>query len=116
MKILIVDQCSVVTSSLAEAIANDTINCVTTNCGINALDLVNLHEFDLIITDIDTPSAGGFHTLSKIRKQGFETPVFAFTNKPADMEHIAIKLGADFVFCKSSPLGYVVEAVGDVLR
>lgn len=47
--------------------------------GIQALELLKYHKFDLILLDLEMPEMNGYATLKKIREQGLATPVIAFT-------------------------------------
>ncbi len=72
---------------------------------INALNkLQDVHDFDVILTDVVMPSMDGFELLEKIKKgklaEGAKVIVLSNLGQPSDIEK-GNKLGAD---------GYIVKA------
>ncbi|CAO3629644.1 unnamed protein product [Mucor hiemalis] len=62
--------------------------------GIEALHLLNLHHFDLILLDIDMPILNGIDTAKCIRKKGQTTPIIAVTtNDSIESRDNYIKIG-----------------------
>lgn len=51
------------------------------NNGMEALDLINLHLFDIILMDIDMPILNGIDTAKHIRKSNTTIPIIAVTTK-----------------------------------
>jgi CheY-like chemotaxis protein len=49
--------------------------------GVEALNLVNLHLFDIILMDIDMPLLNGVETAKHIRKSNTTIPIIAVTTK-----------------------------------
>lgn len=47
--------------------------------GVHALELLKYHKFDLILMDLEMPEMNGYDALKKIKQQGIQIPVFAFT-------------------------------------
>ena len=64
--------------------------------GIQALELLKYHKFDLILLDLEMPEMNGYTTVQKIREQGLITPVIAFTATLLEnMESIIQEAGFD---------------------
>lgn len=64
--------------------------------GIQALELLKYHKFDLILLDLEMPEMNGYTTLQKIREQGLTLPVIAFTATLLEnMETIIQQAGFD---------------------
>lgn len=62
--------------------------------GIEALHLLNLYHFDLILLDIDMPILNGIDTAKCIRKKGQTTPIIAVTtNDSIESRDNYIKIG-----------------------
>lgn len=47
--------------------------------GVHALELLKYHKFDVILMDLEMPEMNGYTALKKIREQGLDVPVIAFT-------------------------------------
>lgn len=47
--------------------------------GIHALELMKYHKFDVVLMDLEMPEMNGYTTLKRIRQQGLDIPVIAFT-------------------------------------
>ena len=47
--------------------------------GIQALELLKYHTFDLVMMDLEMPEMDGYTTIRKIRESNSELPVIAFT-------------------------------------
>ncbi len=47
--------------------------------GVHALELLKYHRFDLVLMDLEMPEMNGYDALKKMREQGINIPVFAFT-------------------------------------
>jgi CheY-like chemotaxis protein len=58
--------------------------------GIEALELMRHHTFDIILMDLDMPEMDGYTATQRIRQQGIDIPILAFT--AALIEDLEIKL------------------------
>jgi signal transduction histidine kinase len=64
--------------------------------GIQALELLKYHTFDLVLLDLEMPEMDGYTTVKKIREQNITTPVMAFTATLLEnMESIIQEAGFD---------------------
>lgn len=56
--------------------------------GIKALELLNAHDIDLIVSDIHMPNMDGLELLKRVRTNGDETPIIFVTGlDPNDVRH-----------------------------
>ena len=53
--------------------------CKIAENGLEAIELVKKHKFDLILMDIHMPILNGFDASKKIRELGITTPIIALT-------------------------------------
>jgi signal transduction histidine kinase/CheY-like chemotaxis protein len=58
--------------------------------GVEALELMRFHTFDIILMDLDMPEMDGYTATRQIRQQGIDIPILAFT--AALIEDLEIKL------------------------
>ncbi|KAF2508801.1 response regulator [Flavobacterium foetidum] len=60
-------------------IEKNNYSCQVVDDGFAALKILEEHEFDLILMDINMPLMNGFETTKRIRLMGVDTPVVALT-------------------------------------
>ncbi len=65
--ILIIDDDRLVVKSLAKLITSQGYNVSYAQSGKQAFELINQHDFDLIISDIRMPEIDGFETIRNIK-------------------------------------------------
>lgn len=56
--------------------------------GVEALDFIDMAEYDAIILDIMMPKADGFYVLEKLREKGKTTPVIFLTAKDSVADRV----------------------------
>ncbi len=56
--------------------------------GMEALDFIDMAEYDAIILDIMMPKADGFYVLEKLRQKGKTTPVIFLTAKDSVADRV----------------------------
>lgn len=98
-KILVIDDDSLVTTSLKRALSKDTYNVEICENGNEVLENVNKHQPDMILLDIFLGDVNGIDVLKQLQKDHFHIPVVMITGY-ADVQTAvtAIKLGAiDFI-------------------
>lgn len=103
--ILIIDDDRLVTKSLAKLLEKEGYNISCVEGGIQACDLIDHAEFDLIISDVRMPGVNGIETVTNIKeilgkKNKAEIPVIFITGY-SDEENYkdAEKLNpADFIY------------------
>ena len=96
MKVLVVDDSQLMIEVLELLLKNHIIEVHTANGSRSALDILNKHIFDLIITDINMPVMSGIDLSFEIRKKYPLTPIILFTgqmNKLNDYKSDCDKIG-----------------------
>ncbi|WP_169303164.1 response regulator [Thalassotalea mangrovi] len=68
-----------------------------------AINAIEQHELDLVLMDLQMPVLDGFAALTRLRKSGFQKPVYAFTANAMshDIEHFH---SIGFTGCVEKPL------------
>ncbi len=115
IKILIVDDekpiCDLIDLNLSSA----GYHCTTVQDGLQAIDLIEKEEFELILLDIMLPGADGYDVMEYIRPLGI--PVIFITAKHEVKNRVkGLKLGADDYIVKPFDVVELVARVEAVLR
>lgn len=115
IKILIVDDekpiCDLIDLNLSSA----GYHCTSVQDGLEAIDLIEKGNFDLILLDIMLPGADGYDIMEYIRPLG--VPVIFITAKHEVKDRVkGLKLGADDYLVKPFDVVELVARVEAVLR
>lgn len=115
IKILIVDDekpiCDLIDLNLSSA----GYHCRTVQDGLEAIDLIEKENYDLILLDIMLPGADGYDIMEYIRPLGI--PVIFITAKHEVKDRVkGLKLGADDYLVKPFDVVELVARVEAVLR
>lgn len=78
-KVLIVDDQNGIRILLAEVLKLDGYMTLTAASGLEALQLIEQHTFDLVILDVKMPGMDGIEILARIRKAGLSVPAIMMT-------------------------------------
>ena len=79
LRILIVEDNEINASILTSFLKKWGIRIKEAGNGIQALELIKYHKFDLILMDLEMPEMNGYEAIKKIRETDKTTPVLAFT-------------------------------------
>lgn len=115
IRILIVDDekpiCDLIDLNLSSA----GYHCTAVQDGLEAIDLIEKEEFDLVLLDIMLPGADGYDVMEYIRPLGI--PVIFITAKHEVKNRVkGLKLGADDYLVKPFDVVELVARVEAVLR
>ena len=115
IKILIVDDeksiCDLIDINLSAA----GYECTSVQDGLEAIDLIEKEQYDLILLDIMLPGMDGYALLERIKPT--DTPVIFLTAKGAVEERIrGLKAGADDYLTKPFQIGELLARTEAVLR
>lgn len=58
----------------------------TATCGFEAINMLNQHDFDMVITDMRMPKGTGMDLLKSIRDKSDSTPVICFVTDCTDKQ------------------------------
>lgn len=116
-KVLIVEDEKPMARALEIKLNNSGYEAKVAYDGQNALDILAVEKFDIILLDLVTPRKDGFDVLEEMKTRGDKTPVIISSNlsQSEDIDR-AKALGAKDYFVKSNtPIMKVVEHVRNVL-
>ncbi len=97
----------------------DTNGFNVTSCfnGIEALEIFENDEFDIIVSDIMMPLLDGFALLEKIRKLNTSIPIIFMTARDDKFsKQLAYKIGVDDYIVKPFDIDELILKVGAILR
>ncbi|MEW6203238.1 MAG: response regulator [bacterium] len=112
--ILVVDDSPVVVEAVKEALISDGYVVFTAYDGIEALDLIKNHQFDLILLDIDMPRMNGYQVCKLLKNDPkFRTiPVVMLTAKTSEADRLwGVKAGSDEYVTKPFNYSKVKEII-----
>ena len=114
--ILIVDDEEDMRNLVEMYLLNSGYTCLQADNGEKAINLVELHEIDLILMDIMMPEMDGFSICEKIRSQS-EVPIIFVSAKGEEWDKVkGLRIGADDYMVKPFNPGELVARVEAVLR
>lgn len=119
MKILVCDDDKSILSIIRFKLSRENLGEVVTAAdGREAIELLRLHEFDLILTDINMPFNSGLEVTTYIRKKLLKkTPILILSAEGLEDTVLqAFELGADDFVAKPFSLSELVLRVKRLIR
>ena len=117
-KVLIVDDSETVRSQVARALIASGFEAIGARDGIEGLDEVGNHQFDLILLDVLMPRMGGMEFLQRIKGQvkTSQIPVLVLTTEVHEsLVEEAKKAGAAGWIIKPVKMDLLVQAVSKLV-
>lgn len=115
IKILVVDDEKAICDLIDLNLSSAGYHCSTVQNGLEAIDLIEQEDYDLILLDIMLPGADGYDIMEYIRPLG--VPVIFITAKHEVKDRVkGLKLGADDYLVKPFDVVELVARVEAVLR
>ena len=108
--LLIIDDDSGVRKTLYD-LFSATHECHTADRAEQALEYLQIEDYDVVLTDISMPGLGGFEVLKRMRQQYAATPVIVISGNVTDGAAL-LDMGAFAYFAKPFVLEEVDDAVG----
>ncbi|MGF1561798.1 MAG: response regulator transcription factor [Geminicoccaceae bacterium] len=117
-RILIVDDDEALRAELAEQLSlHEGFEVFQGGSGKEALALVDQHQFDIILLDVELPDTDGRDLCRLFRKQGIKAPVIMLTAHASDADTIlGLDSGANDYISKPFRLGVLLARVRAQLR
>lgn len=96
MKILIAEDEPIMLKTIELRLKKDGHIVIATNNGREAISMIDLHQPDLIITDIMMPYSSGLEIVSKVKKEAKKIPIIVLSSMGQENVVLeAFSLGAD---------------------
>lgn len=95
-KILIVDDDPAISRLLEKVMHSNDMETSTASSGLDALNLLSSHTYDLILMDVMLGDMEGFEVIKRLRAQGIKTPVIIVSGRNEDYDSLyGLSVGAD---------------------
>lgn len=95
-KILIIDDDPAVRKLLEKVMQSNDLESTAVNSGLDSLNNLKNHSYDLIILDVMLGDMEGFEVLKRIRSQGIQIPIVIVSGRNEDYDALyGLSLGAD---------------------
>lgn len=117
MKILIVEDDSLLQKGLYGAITSNGYVCEVASNGKQAEDLIEFAQFSLIILDLGLPDCDGLELLTRWRKKNIDIPVLILTARDTIEDRVeGLDLGADDYLIKPFALTELLARIRALIR
>ncbi|WP_457638766.1 response regulator transcription factor [Persephonella sp.] len=117
MKILVVEDNTELNHTLKEILELNGFLVDTVFDGEQALEYLNLYDYDLVILDIMLPKIDGFKVCQLMREKGDYTPVLMLTAKDATSDKVkGLDIGADDYLVKPFDIEELLARVRALIR
>ena len=111
MRVLIVDDQQDLREALKTEFEMAGIQAVCARHGENALEIMKLELFDVVLTDVLMPGADGLQAVREIKRQFPKMRVMLMTGNPAIATAILSREGVEHVFSKPIDLENLIARV-----
>src|SRR4051795_9549696 len=96
MRILLVEDDSAVSHSIALMLRSDVLTVDMTDLGQDAIELARYSDYDLILLDLNLPDLSGYEVLRALRVARVNTPVLILSGLTATANKVqGLAFGAD---------------------
>lgn len=112
--LLIDDEASV--RQMLEMMFSTSHKCHTADRAEQALELLKVQKYDVVITDVSMPGLGGVEILQHINRRHAGTPVIVISGRPDQYKEKTIELGAFAFFGKPFSLSAIEASVNEAIK
>lgn len=117
INILVVEDNGKLRQLIGTVLAKHGYNPVMAEDGQHALELLDTHYIDLIISDIMMPNVDGYELIGRLREAGYHTPVLMVTAKESfEDKQRGYLAGTDDYMVKPIDVNEMILRVGALLR
>lgn len=90
--ILVIDD-DIAVRQVLDALLSEEHECHTADRAEQAVELLEIEDYDLVITDVSMPGLGGLEVLRRIKLR-HSIPVIVISGRPNEYKEAALKMGA----------------------
>lgn len=117
MKILLVEDQQKVATFIVKGLKENLYTVDHCENGNDASTLIQLHEYDVIVLDINLPDSNGYELCRKWRSEELKTPIIMLTAKTQTDDRImGLDCGADDYICKPFDFGELLARLRAQIR
>jgi len=117
MKVLIVEDESVLRETLGKYLSKEGYVCEFAGTYVQADDKIDLYKYDIIILDVGLPDGNGLHILDRLKQLSPETGVLVVSAKNAlDDKIVGLNAGADDYITKPFHLAELNARIKSLIR
>jgi DNA-binding response OmpR family regulator len=120
MKILLIDDDTLIRRSVARVLIQNGHDVVTAEDGLRGMEQYRRQNFDLIVTDIYMPRQEGIETILTLRREDADTKIIAISGAGntgnTDALEMAGLLGADAIIEKPFRTDQLLARIGAVMN
>lgn len=114
--VLIVDDVPDLRLLFSTLLQNAGLEVYTALHGLDALQKVAQHRFDLILMDMHMPVMDGLTATRELRRQGYQVPVIALTaDVQVEKKQLCLEAGCHLVLTKPVPPAVLYEKIAEFL-
>ena len=117
MRLLLVEDDPTTTKSIEMMLRHANLNVYYTNFGEEGIDLAKLHDYDLILLDLNLPDMTGLEVLRQLRMARVDTPILILTGADdTDSKLKGFGFGADDYLTKPFHREELVARIHAIIR
>ncbi len=117
MRVLLIDADQVETATIKAALETYDIYAYATDLGEDGVALAHMHDYDIIVTELNVPDMFGHRIIRALRTSKIETPILVLS-RMSDVEDkvLSISLGADDYLTKPFDMKELVARIHAIVR
>ena len=117
MRLLLIEDDSAMALSIELLLKSERFCVCKTDLGEEAIGLIKLHDYDIILLDVNLPDISGFEVLRSVRLARVETPILIISGVAGASEMVrALRFGADDYMTKPFHKEELVARIHAILR
>jgi len=117
VKILIIDDERIIRNTFKIFLENTGYEVLTSENVEQAYELMDHHEFALVITDCIMPKTNGLELLKSMRNKGNSTPIIVMTGEPtSESQALAFEVKASAYLAKPIGKSILLETVKKIFN
>ncbi len=114
--ILVVEDDKEVLKTITKHLEHMNYKVLTAEDGLEGLKLIEIGDFDLVITDIVMPFVSGVGIVTALKQRRPEVPVIAITGYGKEPEAAALEKNADLVLSKPVKMAVLKSHVKELIE